>query len=262
MPTLFVVIPVFEEPHTIEPCVRRAAQAALPSGWNRRLLLVDDASSRATAEIVDRMAREPDGALELLRHATNRGKGAALRTGFDHVLGIGADADMAVIHDADLEYDPCDFATLLEAAERCDAARGCVAVYGNRWSGESSAGAWRRIHRLGNGLLTAASNLATGYRLADMECCYKLVPLPALRAIRPMLTEDRFGIEPQLTAALARIGARIDEAPVRYDARAYRQGKKIGVRDALRTMWVIARERLRTLQPSHTPHDTHGHPHA
>lgn len=265
--------------------MRRVLDAPLPRDWRLSVTVVDDASGPQCARSLDeaRAALEeardaparggppPPGHLArpavlqcaVIRHPVNRGKGAALRTGFDHVLSIGADTDMAVIHDADLEYDPRDFAALLGAAERCDAARGCVAIYGNRWSigGEGHAGAWRRIHRLGNGVLTVASNLATGYRLSDMECCYKLVPLTALRRIRPMLTEDRFGIEPQLTAALARIGARIDEEPVRYDARAYRQGKKIGVRDAMRTIWVIVRERLREPRTAHPPRDTHGHAH-
>ena len=187
----------------------------------------------------------------VLQHPVNRGKGAALRTGFDWVLARGAEDDLVVIQDADLEYDPRDFAALIAAAERCDAARGSVAIYGNRWSdcGAPPRSLWHRIHRLGNATLTGASNLATGFALRDMECCYKMMAVTLLRRIRPMLTEDRFGVEPQLTAALARIGARIDEVPVRYDARAYRQGKKIGARDALRTMWVIVRERLRTPAP-------------
>jgi glycosyltransferase involved in cell wall biosynthesis len=257
------------------PCLRRVLEAPLPRGWRLSVVVVDDASGASSANTL-REARAvlesahvgsargaPPAAGDLVRpllvgcdvleHAVNRGKGAALRTGFDWVLARSADDDdeLVVIQDADLEYDPQDFAALIAAAERCNAARGCVAVYGNRWSrdGTRSRSLWHRIHRLGNATLTAASNIATGYALSDMECCYKLMPASVLRRIRPMLTEDRFGVEPQLTAALARIGARIDEVPVQYDARAYRQGKKIGVRDALRTMWVIVRERLRA--PAH-----------
>jgi glycosyltransferase involved in cell wall biosynthesis len=188
---------------------------------------------------------------DVLQHDVNLGKGAALRTGFDWVLARGADDDLVVIQDADLEYDPRDFAALIAAAERCDGARGAVAVYGNRWNhdGAPPRTLWHTVHRLGNAVLTGASNLATGYALGDMECCYKMVPVGLLRRIRPMISENRFGVEPQLTAALSRVGARIDEVPVRYAARAYRQGKKIGVRDALRTMWVIVRERLRAPAP-------------
>lgn len=261
------------------PCLRRVLEAPLPRGWRLAVVVVDDASgassantlSEACAVLESAQAGSARGAppaagdlvrpllvgSDVLQHAVNRGKGAALRTGFDWVLARADDADLAVIQDADLEYDPRDFAALIAAAERCDAVRGCVAVYGNRWSGGSGppTGLWHRIHRLGNATLTAASNLATGYALADMECCYKLLPVTLLRRIRPMLTEDRFGVEPQLTAALARAGARVDEVPVQYAARAYRQGKKIGVRDALRTMWVIVRERLRPPAPL----TSHGH---
>ena len=261
------------------PCLRRVLEALLPRGWRLSVVVVDDASGASSATTLDearavlesahagsaRGAPPATGDLvrpllvgcEVLQHTVNRGKGAALRTGFDWVLARGADDDLVVIQDADLEYDPRDFAALIAAACRCDAAHGSVAVFGNRWHAErgSPRSLWHRIHRFGNASLTGASNLATGYALSDMECCYKMMPLSLLRRIRPMLSEDRFGVEPQLTAALARIGARIDEVPVRYDARAYRQGKKIGVRDALRTMWVIVRERLRaSAHPS-----PHGH---
>jgi glycosyltransferase involved in cell wall biosynthesis len=242
-------------------------------------VVVDDASGASSATTLDEaravlesahagsargappqagdLARPMLAAWDVLQHPVNRGKGAALRTGFDWVLGHGDDRDLVVIQDADLEYDPRDFASLVAAAERCDAVDGLVAVYGNRWqSGGGPHGSlWHRIHRLGNASLTGASNLATGFSLSDMECCYKLMPVSVLRQVRPMLTEDRFGVEPQLTAALARIGVRVDEVPVQYAARAYRQGKKIGVRDALRTMWVIVRERLRP--PA--PRSPHGH---
>jgi glycosyltransferase involved in cell wall biosynthesis len=261
------------------PCLRRVLDAPLPRGWRLAVVVVDDASGAASANTLadaramlesscagnargappasGDLARPLLVACEVLQHSRNRGKGAALRTGFDWVLQHGDDADLVVIQDADLEYDPRDFAPLVAAAERCDAAAGAVAVFGNRWA--SGAGAprrlWHRIHRLGNATLTTASNLATGYALADMECCYKMMPVAVLRRVRPMLTEDRFGVEPQLTAVRARIGVRIDEVAVRYDARAYRQGKKIGVRDALRTMWVIVRERFRApaAQPPHGP---------
>lgn len=251
------------------PCLRRVLEAPLPRGWRLSVVVVDDASGASSANTLSEaravlesahggsargappaageLARPLLAAFDVLQHAMNRGKGAALRTGFDWVLARGSDDDLVVIQDADLEYDPRDFAALIAASQRCDAAKAPVAVYGNRWSdcGAAPSSLWRRVHWMGNATLTGASNLATGYSLSDMECCYKMMPIGLLRRIRPMLTENRFGVEPQLTAALARIGARIDEVPVQYDARAYRQGKKIGVRDALRTMWVIVRERLR-----------------
>ena len=248
MPTLFVVIPVFEEPHTIEPCVRRAMVAPLPTAWTRRLLLVDDASSRATADIADRLANEfggPNGSLELLRHATNRGKGAALRTGFDRALALATDADAVLTQDGDLEYDPADWTALLAALPL----QPLSAVIGDRWAHPHDGSLWRRLHTLVNRMLTGLSNAVTGLRVHDMECGFKLFRVPLLRAVRPWLSEDRFGVEPQLVAALSRLQALVSQAPVTYDPRDRKRGKKIGPLDGLRAIWVIVRERLRAQPP-------------
>ncbi|NBX25611.1 MAG: glycosyltransferase family 2 protein [Planctomycetes bacterium] len=247
MPTLFVVIPVFEEPDTLEPCVRRAIAAPLPTGWSRRLLLVDDASSRATADVADRLAREfgGDRTLELLRHPANRGKGAALRTGFDHALATAGDADAVLTQDGDLEYDPADWAALLDSLPPGSLS----AVIGDRWAHPHEGGLWRRLHTLVNRSLTALSNLVTGLQVNDMECGSKLLRVPVLRAIRPWLSEDRFGVEPQMVAALSRVHAQVAQAPVTYDPRDRRRGKKIGPLDGLRAVWVILRERLRRTPP-------------
>ena len=248
MPTLFVVIPVFEEPHTIEPCVRRAVATPLPPEWSRRFLLVDDASSRATADIVDRLAKEfggPNGSLELLRHATNRGKGAALRTGFDRALAAATDADAVLTQDGDLEYDPADWRGLLAALP----AASLGAVIGDRWAHPHDGSLWRRLHTLVNRTLTGLSNALTGLRVNDMECGFKLFRVPLLRIVRPWLSEDRFGVEPQLVAALSRLHAEVAQAPVTYDPRDRKRGKKIGPLDGLRAMWVIVRERMRTRPP-------------
>jgi dolichol-phosphate mannosyltransferase len=248
VPTLFVVIPVFEEPHTIEPCVRRAVAAPLPPQWSRRFLLVDDASSRATADIVDRLAKEfggPNGSLELLRHATNRGKGAALRTGFDRALAAATDADAVLTQDGDLEYDPADWRGLLAALP----AASLGAVIGDRWAHPHDGSLWRRLHTLVNRTLTGLSNALTGLRVNDMECGFKLFRVPLLRIVRPWLSEDRFGVEPQLVAALSRLHAEVAQAPVTYDPRDRKRGKKIGPLDGLRAMWVIVRERMRTRPP-------------
>ena len=248
MPTLFVVIPVFEEPHTIEPCVRRAAVAALPHGWSRRLLLVDDASTRATAEAADRLAAElggPAGMLQLLRHPTNRGKGAALRTGFDRALEQASPEDAVLTQDGDLEYDPADWTGLLAALPPGPLS----AVIGDRWAHPHDGSAWRRLHTTANRALTGMSNLLTGLRVNDMECGFKLLRVPLLRAVRPWLSEDRFGVEPQLVAALSRLGADVAQVPVTYDPRDRRRGKKIGPLDAVRAVWVILRERTRRRPP-------------
>ncbi len=248
MPTLFVVIPVFEEPHTLEPCVRRAVAAPLPPGWNARLLLVDDASGRATAEIADRLAAEyaAQGRLELIRHPRNRGKGAALRTGFDRALALADASDAVLTQDGDLEYDPADWCRLLAALPP----EPMAAVIGDRWAMGAVPGVWRKLHAVVNATLTRLSNLACGLRLHDMECGFKLFRTPLLRAIRPWMSEDRFGVEPQMVAALARVRARVAEAPVNYDPRDRRRGKKIGPLDGLRAVWVILRERLRRIPPA------------
>jgi len=245
VPVLYCVIPIYNEPDTLERCVGRVLSATLPTAWSLAVVLVDDASDAATRAAAERIVeahRGHPGRVDLLAHIVNRGKGAALRTGFRRVLERCADeADAVVIQDADLEYDPGDFAALLEALP----GGGHGAVYGNRWACMESTAMVRRLHRAANRALTRLSNLLTGFRIGDMECCYKLLPAPLLRQVLPSLTEDRFGVEPQLTAVLAREGAEIVEVPVRYEPRGFAAGKKIGWRDGVRAVWVIARERFR-----------------
>ncbi len=274
MPTLYVVVPYFNEPNTLAACIDRLRAAPLPAGWSRHIVLVDDASAplgRAAAEAVaarsnkgsmtrelslarpvdgcqpttaavGEAVKEPIGLLTLMHHRNNAGKGAALMTGFDWVLARANDDDAVLVHDADLEYDPSDHAALV-AALTIDP---MVAVFGDRWHGAAirpGIVAW--LHRSGNRTLTALSNAVSGLRVHDMECCSKLLRIPLLRTIRPRLSEPRFGIEPQLTAAIARAGGSVREVPVRYEARGFSDGKKIGLRDGLRALWVIARERCR-----------------
>ncbi|MBX3355367.1 MAG: glycosyltransferase family 2 protein [Phycisphaeraceae bacterium] len=257
MPVLFCVIPVFNEPETLEQCVQRVLATSLPSAWSLSIVLVDDASAVATRSAAERLSeahRGSPGRLDVLTHLINRGKGAALRTGFRRVLERSADdADAVIIQDADLEYDPGDFASLLEALPP----GGHGAVYGNRWLSMDGGTLVRRLHRGANRALTRISNFATGYRIGDMECCYKLLPVPLLRRVLPQLTEDRFGIEPQLTAVLAREGAEIAEVPVHYNPRGFAAGKKIGWRDGVRACWVMMRERFKG-RPRHGGRVTKG----
>jgi glycosyltransferase involved in cell wall biosynthesis len=242
MPTLFVVVPYFNEPRTLGACIDRLQSAPLPTGWSRHIVLVDDASAPAGRSAADVIAASGRPGLDLLRHAVNAGKGAALMTGFDWVLSRASDDDAVLVHDADLEYDPADHASLVRALTPDP----MVAVFGDRWHGAAirpGIVAW--LHRSGNRALTAMSNAVSGLRVHDMECCSKLLRIPLLRRIRPRLSEPRFGIEPQLTAAIARAGGSVREVPVRYEARGFSDGKKIGMRDGLRALWVIVRERLR-----------------
>jgi dolichol-phosphate mannosyltransferase len=244
--TLHVIVPVFNERGTLAECLRRVVAAELPDGWGKTIIVVDDYSepqSAAAADMHVQSLRREGVTIELLRHAVNEGKGAAVRTGFDHVLKTAAsDSDLIIIQDADLEYNPNDYASLM--APLLDGS--ADAVIGTRWGAHRHvAGLKRTVHALGNRVLTVLSNLMTGYRLRDMECCYKVFPIALLRRLRPMLTESRFGVEPQIVACLAKLGARVTEVAVWYDPRGLSEGKKIGWRDGVRALYVIMRERWR-----------------
>ena len=206
MPTLFVVMPVFNEPVTLRASVARVRAATVGAGWSTQIVLIDDGSGDSTPETVRALGAE--GAAITLFHPRNRGKGAAIRTGFAHALSLAGAGDAVIIQDADLEYDPADFAGLLAPVARGEA----DVVLGNRWA-VPPKGLKRLAHRLLNGFLTLSSNLMTGLRVNDMECCLKLFTVPALRTILRDLDEERFGIEPQIVAACARHRLRVAEAP-------------------------------------------------
>ncbi len=246
MPTLHIVIPVYNERGTLAEILHRTMAADLPDGWRRNITLIDDgSSSQHFAGVLGtvnalQQAGEP---LVFIKHEVNRGKGAALQTGFDAILKSDApDDDLVIIQDADLEYDPADYASLMQPIMTGDA----DAVVGTRWGKHYRFKSLKhRIHAMGNGALTLLSNTMTGFRVSDMECCYKIMPVKVLRGLRPMLTEQRFGIEPQIVAGLARLKMRVVERPVKYDPRGLAAGKKIGWRDGVRALVVITRERFR-----------------
>lgn len=239
MPTLHVVMPVYNEPVTLAAAVDRVVAAPMPAGWRVQATLIDDGSDTATkAAIAAIAARLP---VTTLAHPKNRGKGAAIRTGFAHVLTHAADEDRILIQDADLEYDPADFAALLAPSIAGEA----DLVLGNRWA-TPPAGLKRLAHRLANGFLTLASNLTTGLKVHDMECCFKLFTVPAMRRVIGDLDEERFGIEPQIVASAARHRLRVREVPVSYAPRSFEEGKKIRMKDGFRVFVVLLRERGRT----------------
>lgn len=218
-----ILMPVFNERETIREIVAQV-QAV---GVHQEIVIVDDCSTDGTRDILIELDRQED--IRVVMHGYNRGKGAALRTAMAHAGG-----DVLMIQDADLEYDPSDYQRLLEPIERGEA----DVVYGSRFL-ENAHQDPSFMHRLGNGLLTWASNVTTGLRLTDMETCYKVFRRDALRGMP--LREDRFGFEPEITAKLARRKCRIVEAPIGYNSRGYDEGKKIGVRDGLRALWCILR---------------------
>ena len=220
---LSVVIPVFNEINTIGRILSRVA--ALP--LNLELVIIDDFSTDGTREVLQKLIGMPN--VNIILQDENQGKGAALRTGFMHVKG-----DLVVVQDADLEYDPRDIPRLIQPLLRKEA----DVVYGSRFIGdEQQDESW--VHRTGNAILTGASNLFSGLKLTDMETCYKAFNREVIQAIR--IEQDRFGIEPEITAKLARRGYRFTEVPISYDSRGYDEGKKIGVKDLINAIYCIGR---------------------
>jgi glycosyltransferase involved in cell wall biosynthesis len=221
-PRITVVIPAYNE----APTIARQVGRVLAQGAPTEVIVVDDASDDGTARALEAVG---DPRLRVLRHEKNRGKGAALRTGFAAATG-----DVIIVQDADLEYDPADYPVLLGPIldGRADA------VFGSRFLG----GPHRVLlfwHSVGNKWLTLLSNVVTNLNLTDMETGAKAFRTEVLRRIT--LKEERFGFEPEITAKLARAGARIYETPVSYSGRTYAEGKKITWVDALVVPWVLIR---------------------
>lgn len=234
-PTLSVVVPVYNERATIREILRRVA--ARPEV--DEMIIVDDCSTDGTGKVLReeeaagwpslRAPNRPLPRIKLLQHEVNQGKGAALRTGFQH-----ATCDVFLTQDADLEYDPADYEKLMLPIYdgRADA------VYGSRFAGYP-----RRVlffwHSLGNKMLTMLSNMLCNLNLTDMETGYKAIRRDMVQAM--VLRSNRFGIEPEITAKLARMRARIYEVPISYSGRSYSEGKKIGWKDAVSAVWTMLR---------------------
>jgi glycosyltransferase involved in cell wall biosynthesis len=193
-------------------------------------VIVDDGSTDGTRQILAEYESAAD--VTVVLHAENQGKGAALKTGFMRAKG-----NVVVVQDADLEYDPADYAKLLQPIIEDQA----DVVFGSRFIGDN-----HRVlyfwHSAGNRLITLLSNIFTNLNLTDVETCYKLFRREIIQQIAPTLQENRFGIEPELTAKVARLpGIRIYERPISYSGRTYAQGKKIGWRDGFRALWCIVK---------------------
>ncbi|HEY6533666.1 MAG TPA: glycosyltransferase family 2 protein [Acidimicrobiales bacterium] len=223
--SLSVVMPCFNEEASVEACLR----AVLSSTYTGEVIVVDDCSTDRSAEIVERLAAT-DERIVLHRHPVNRGKGAALRTGFGN-----ASRPFVIVQDADLEYDPAEYEVMLEPLldGRADV------VFGSRFLGGRPHRVLYFWHTVGNRFLTLVSNAFTDLNLTDMETCYKAFRLEVLNGIE--LEEDRFGIEPEITAKVAAAGWSVYEVGISYSGRTYAEGKKIGWRDGVRAVYCIAK---------------------
>src|SRR6058998_1352393 len=231
-PRLSVIVPVYNEVGTVRTLLERVMAVPLP----KEIIVVDDCSTDGTRTVLEELrAATPDtpaNRLVLVFQAHNQGKGAAVRTAVAHVSG-----DIAIIQDADLEYDPAEYPRLIQPILDGHA----DVVYGSRYASP------RRVlmfwHTVGNKLLTLVSNMCTNLNLTDMETCYKVFRSDILKRIP--IRSDRFGLEPELTAKVAHLRCRVYEVPIAYHGRQYSEGKKIGWKDGFSALWTIFRFALR-----------------
>ncbi len=230
MQKLSVVIPCFNEIDTIDPIIQKVLQIELP--LERELVIVDDYSTDGTKNYLQTLDARDE--IKTVFHEVNKGKGAALRTGFAHASG-----DIIIIQDADLEYEPNEYAKLLKPILDGKA----DVVYGSRFVGGEAHRVLYFWHSVMNKCLTLLSNMFTDLNLTDMEVCYKVFKRDILDEIE--LEEDRFGFEPEFTAKIARLNCVIYEVGISYYGRTYEEGKKIGWKDGVRAIYVILKYGLR-----------------
>lgn len=242
---LSIIIPVYNERNTLEELIKRVRSVDLtvdkngvnqvlngPITFEREIIIVDDGSTDGTREILDRWRADDAPDMRIIYHAQNGGKGAALRTGFQHASG-----DVLIIQDADLEYDPRDYTKLLEPLLE---GRSPV-IYGSRFMGGPRS-AMSLSHTLGNKVLTIFTNLLFGTSLSDMETCYKCFRRDVI--IEMPLRSRRFEIEPELTAKILKRGYMIYEVPISYNGRAFHEGKKISWHDGFSAVRTLIKYRF------------------
>jgi len=225
---LSIIIPVFNEETTIQRILEIVCECRLPEGFDKEIVIVNDCSTDRTEEHIFAYIRD-NPLFRYVKHAKNAGKGAAIRTGIGHTTG-----DYILIQDADLEYDPDEYAVLLEPVIKADA----DVVYGSRFVGSNPHRILFFWHTIGNRLLTFLSNAFTNLNLTDMETCYKLFRASVLKNIS--IQENRFGFEPEITAKISRIsGIKIYEVGISYYGRTYDEGKKINWKDGFKAIYCI-----------------------
>jgi glycosyltransferase involved in cell wall biosynthesis len=226
---LSVIVPVFNERNTLVEILRRMRAVELPDGIESEIIVVDDGSSDGTRDVLRQLG---DSTVRVVMHDVNRGKGAAVRTGFKHATG-----EFILVQDADLEYDPEDWPKLLAPVLRGRAR----VVYGSRFTGE------RRnmllLHWIGNRFLSLTTNVLYNTTLSDMETCYKLLERSLIEDLQ--LQSNKFDIEPEITAKVLKRGLRIYEVPISYSGREFDEGKKITWRDGFSALWTLVKYRFR-----------------
>jgi glycosyltransferase involved in cell wall biosynthesis len=226
---LSVIVPVFNERNTLVEILRRMRAVELPDGIESEIIVVDDGSNDGTRDVLRQLG---DSTVRVVMHDVNRGKGAAVRTGFKHATG-----EFILVQDADLEYDPEDWPKLLAPVLRGRAR----VVYGSRFTGE------RRnmllLHWIGNRFLSLTTNVLYNTTLSDMETCYKLLERSLIEDLN--LQSNKFDIEPEITAKVLKRGVRIYEVPISYSGREFDEGKKITWRDGFSALWTLVKYRFR-----------------
>lgn len=230
---LSILIPLYNEEEFVATLLERVIAAPLPDGLEREIIVADDGSKDDSVEEVQRIADKYPAVIKLLRSSRNEGKGSALKRAIAAATG-----ELSIIQDADLEYDPKEYVTILKPLMdgRADA------VYGSRFVVASERRVLYFWHALANHILTGICNMCSDLNLTDMETCYKAFRTSLLKSIP--IQSKRFGFEPEITIKLAKRQARIFEVPISYNGRTYDEGKKIGLKDAFDALWVIVRTTL------------------